>query len=147
MPTPAVPASPADERRVTKPEGRIKMAGIQVRSDDLEPTTGIHSVAILFRIMAGLLLLLMVVQVALGLTSAVEISYGVLFAEAIRLVIFAGLLWGAGDVADLMIKAFHDLRASRILLARISYRVNELTTRAEPLLGEPAPRRDDQNTT
>ncbi len=111
---------------------------MQVRCNDIEPTRGLHSVAILFRVMSGLLGLLMVVQVVLGLTSAVGISYGVLFAEAIRLVIFAGLLWGAGDLADLFIKSHCDLRSTRILLARVS---SQLSARAEPVSGGVEPDR------
>lgn len=44
-------------------------------------------IAKLFRVMSGLLGLLVVLQVFSGLTGAVEISYGVLAAEAIRLLI------------------------------------------------------------
>ena len=99
--------------------------GVAVRDHDIEPVAGLHWVAVLFRVMAVLLLLLMVAQLALGLTSTVELSYGVLFAEAIRLLIFAGLLWGFAALADLFVKSHHDLRASRILLARIAYRLRE----------------------
>jgi diphthamide synthase subunit DPH2 len=70
--------------------------------------------------MSGLLLLLMVLQVFNGLMSMVAISYGVLAAEAIRIVIYAGLLWGAGDLADLCVKSHCDLRAIRVLLGRTS---------------------------
>jgi hypothetical protein len=91
-----------------------------VREDDLEPARGIRVIAALFRGMAVLLLLLMAMQVTLGLTSTVTISFGVLTAEAVRLVIFAGLLWGAGDLAVLAIKSHYDLRATRILAARVA---------------------------
>ncbi len=110
---------PDAERRVVPLHGRPAVAGVPVRQDDIEPTTGLHWVAVLFRVLAGLLVLLMVVQVTLGLTSTVDLSFGVLFAEAIRLVIFACLLWGAGDLADLFVKSHCDLRASRILLGRL----------------------------
>ena len=75
--------------------------------------------------MSGLLGLLVVLQVFSGLTGAVEISYGVLIAEAIRLVIFAGLLWGAGDLAGLFVQSHYDLRASRILLERLTHLVGQ----------------------
>ena len=103
-----------------------------MRDQDIEPTQSLHWVARLFKVMAGLLFVLMVLQIALGLTSAVEISYGVLFAEAVRLLIFAGLLWGAGSLADLFVKSHHDLRATRILLARIAYRLREDPHAAPP---------------
>ena len=114
-----------NRRRDIKEAVGPKLVGVPVRDHDIEPVASLHWVAVLFRAMAGLLFLLMVVQVALGLTSAVEISYGVLFAEAVRLLIFAGLLWGAGGLADLFVKSHHDMRASRILLARIAYRLRD----------------------
>jgi hypothetical protein len=93
---------------------------VPCRNGDVEPTKGLHAVAILFRIIAGMLVLLMALQVVSGLTNALEISYGVLVAQAIRLVIFAGLLWGAGDLAELFVRSHCDLRATRILLERLT---------------------------
>ncbi len=126
------------------PVATHELAGVPVREDDIEPTLGLHWVAWLCRAMAVLLFVLLVMQIALGVTSVVEISYGVLFAEAVRLLIFAGLLWGAGALADLFVKSHHDLRATRVLLARIAYRLRE--ERAEPPAASPAdaaPVRDD----
>ena len=109
-----------------------KLVGVPVRDEDIETTVSIHWVAVLFRVMAGLLFLLMVMQIALGVTSAVDISYGVLFAEAVRLMIFAGLLWAAGALSDLFVKSHHDLRATRILVARAAYRLREDSHAAPP---------------
>lgn len=95
---------------------RITEADVQSRSDDVESWRGLHVCAIVLRVMSGLLLLVMVLQVINGLSGAVEISYGVLAAEAIRLVIVSALLWGAGDYADLSVTSHRDLRAIRILL-------------------------------
>jgi hypothetical protein len=86
---------------------------------------GIRFIAWLFRGMAVLLVVLMILQLLSGLSGAVPASPGVLFAEAVRLVIFAGLLWGAGDLAVLWIKSHYDIRASRILLARMAYMMRE----------------------
>jgi hypothetical protein len=110
----------AHERRATTVTDRSSVAGVVCRDGDVESTRGVHSVAILFRIMAGILVLLMAAQVISGLTGAVEISYGVLAAEAIRLIVFAGLLWSAGDLAELFVTSHRDLRATRILLARFT---------------------------
>src|SRR5919202_1584820 len=41
-----------------------------------------------------------------------------LLGEVSRLVVLAGLLWGAGDLAILLIDVGHDVRAARILLGR-----------------------------
>lgn len=104
---------------------RPTLAGIPVREDDIEPVKGIRVIAYLFRGMAVLLLTLMVLQVVSGVSGAVPASPGVLFAEAVRLMIFAGLLWGVGDLAVLWVKSHHDIRASRILLARMAYMMRE----------------------
>jgi len=97
------------------------LGGVIVREEDIEPVKGIRAIAYLFRGMAILLLLLMLVQVVSGLSGTVPLSVGVLVAEAVRLIIFAGLLWGVGDLAVLGIKSHYDLRASRILVARVAY--------------------------
>lgn len=104
---------------------RPTMAGIVVREDDIEQMKGIRFIAYLFRGMAVLLIVLMLLQVLSGISGAVPASPGVLFAEAVRLIIFAGLLWGVGDLAVLWIKSHYDIRASRILLARIAYMIRE----------------------
>jgi len=114
-----------NRRRPVPAQAGPKLVGVPVRDRDIEPTASLHWVSVLFRGMAILLFLLMIVQLALGLTSTVDLSYGVLFAEAVRLLIFSGLLWAAGALADLFVKSHHDLRATRILLARISYRLRE----------------------
>lgn len=97
-----------------------------VREDDIEALKGIRAIAYLFRGMSVLLLVLMVLQVIFGITSTVPVSVGVLFAEAVRLVIFAGLLWGAGDLAVLWVKSHYDLRATRILTARVAHMVQQI---------------------
>jgi hypothetical protein len=102
-------------------EDRPMLAGVAVREDDIEPVKGLRTIAVLFRGMALLLVLLMILQVIFGLTSTVPISIGVLLADAVRLLILAGLLWAAGDLAVLWVKSHHDLRATRILITRIAY--------------------------
>jgi hypothetical protein len=112
-------ASDAEKRLVGDSEHML--AGVPVREDDIEPAQGIRSIALIFRGMAILILLLMVLQVIFGLTSTVPISIGVLLGDAVRLAIFAGLLWAGGDLAVLWVKSHHDLRATRILMARVAY--------------------------
>jgi hypothetical protein len=109
------------ERRARTRSHRPVLAGVPVRADDIEPTRGLHSIAILFRVLAGLLGLIIVLQIVNGVTSLEGISYGVLLAEVIRLVVFAGLLWAAGELADLFVTSHHDLRSMRILLARLNH--------------------------
>lgn len=97
------------------------LAGMRVREDDVESVRLIRAVVYLFRGMAILLLLLAVLQIFSAVTSTVAVSIGVLSAEVVRLVIFAGLLWGGGDLSVLWVKTHYDIRATRILVARIAY--------------------------
>jgi hypothetical protein len=114
------PSSTRDaERRSSVRKGRRLLAGVPVRVDDIEPARGLHSIAILFRLLACLLGVIIVLQILNGVTSPVDISYGALIAEVIRLVIFAGLLWGAGSMADLFVTTHHDVRCIRITLTRL----------------------------
>lgn len=87
---------------------------------------GIRTVAIVFRGMAIILVLLMILQVFFAMTSTVPLSVGVVTADAVRLIIFAGLLWGAGDLAVLFVKSHYDLRATRILMARVAYTLRQM---------------------
>ncbi len=115
-----------DEARKSQPI----LSGVPVREDDIQPMLGLHWVAWMFRALAALVFVLMVLQLALGLTSTVDLSYGMLFAEAVRMLILACLLWAAGALADLFVRSHHDLRATRVLLARIAYRLREETPAA-----------------
>ena len=118
-------STPAGDDQRRDLQNRPTLASIPVREEDIEPVKGIRFIAYLFRGMAILLLVLMVLQVISGVTGTVPASPGVLFAEAVRLVIFAGLLWGVGDLAVLGIKSHYDIRASRILLARMAFMMRE----------------------
>ena len=127
-------------RRHGSPVSQPAIGGVPVRPDDIEPTAGLHRVATLLRAMAGMLFLLMALQVFFGVTGTVEISWGVLFAEAVRLLFFAGLLWAAGDLAELYVKTHDDTRASRILMARLTHRVSEALERLEARADDGGPR-------
>jgi len=91
---------------------------MQVRAADLEPYVGLRYVTKLFRIIALFLLLLLVAEVAVGLYQQGWEAILTLLPEATRLLVAAGLLWGAGDMAVLMIDIGHDVRATRILIGR-----------------------------
>ena len=109
------------EKRVLPMDAEHTIAGISVREEDVEPIKGITRIAAIFRGMAILMVIMMVLQVVFGLTSTVPVSLGVLLGDTVRLVIFAGLLWAGGDLAVLWVKSHHDLRATRILMARVAY--------------------------
>lgn len=107
-------AGPGDGRRHAG--GMDPLFG--VRTADIEPYTGLRYLSKLFRMIAVVLMLLLVAEVVTGLyTQGVE-SLTTLLAEVSRLIVLAGLLWGAGDLAILLIDVGHDVRAARILLGR-----------------------------
>lgn len=107
-------------------ENRPHIAGVAVREADLEPVEGIRRIAGLFRGMAVILLILAALQIFFAITESVQMSIGIVIAEVVRLVIFAGLLWGGGDLAVLAIKSHYDLRATRILTARLAYMMRQI---------------------
>ncbi len=119
------PGDPDAEQRHASHD-RPTLAGIAVREDDIETVKGIRAVAYLFRGMAILLLLLAAVQVISAVTATVQLSIGVVVAEEVRLIIFAGLLWGIGDLAILWVKSHYDIRATRILVTRIAYMMRQM---------------------
>ena len=118
--------------------GRAIMAGVPVRDDDVDSTAGLHWAAILLRVMAGVFFLRMVAQVLFDVTSTADVSNAALFDQTIHFASFSALLWGAGELADLALKAHHDLRATRILMARLAHRAAQSgePTNA-PGVGEP----------
>jgi len=92
-----------------------------IRATDIEPYTGLRYLSKLFRFMAIILLLLLVAEIATGLYVQGAVSIPTLLGEASRLIVIAGVLWGTGDLAHLLIDVGHDVRAGRVLLARQNY--------------------------
>jgi hypothetical protein len=91
---------------------------MQVRAADLEPYTGLGYLSKLFRLIAIFLVLLLLLEVGTGLYQQGSEALPTLLSEVSRLVVLAGLLWGVGDLANLLIDVGHDVRAARILLGR-----------------------------
>jgi len=102
-----------EEHRRSGPE-----ALTHVRASDMEPYVGLRYLSKLFKLMAVILILLLVAETVTGLVQQGSAALPTLLAEASRLIVLAGLLWGAGDLAILLIDVGHDVRASRILLGR-----------------------------
>src|SRR5688500_18986100 len=90
------PATPGTERSRSPLE-----ALMPVRSSDIEPYVGLGYLSTLFKIMAAILMLVLVAEVITGLASPMGFRavLPTLLAEASRLIVLAGLLWGAGDLA------------------------------------------------
>lgn len=102
----------------------------RVREEDLEPFAALRYIARLFKLLAVLLLLLLVAEVVLGLVQAGTAALTNLLVEATRLLVFAGFLWGAGDIALMLIETNHDLRATRILVGRLHHQLDLLVKRS-----------------
>src|SRR5215207_9322960 len=98
------------------PSGGETIAG--VRASDIEPYIGLRYLSKLFRLMALILLLVLVAEIVAGFLRQGTAAIATLLGEVSRLVVLAGLLWGAGDLAILLIDVGHDVRAARILLSR-----------------------------
>src|SRR5262245_2028728 len=115
--------APPDER-VTTPAGGVPArrhdpdALTHVRATDIEPYIGLRYLSKLFRFMAIILVLLLVPEVITGLVNQGRAAIPTLLGEMSRLIVLAGLLWGTGDLAILLIDVGHDVRAARILLGR-----------------------------
>jgi hypothetical protein len=120
-------ATPVSTRRPAAP-GRI-----QVRAADLEPYVGLKYLSRLFKLMAVILILLLVSEVIVQLVDTGLGSLPDLLPEVSRLIVLAGLLWGAGDLAILFIDMGHDVRATRILIGRqLAHQTDDEHTHVDP---------------
>ncbi len=97
-------------------DGVVEIPGI--RQSDLEPYVGLRYLSKLFKLMGVILGLLLIAEVITGVMAQGGAALPTLLGEASRLIVLAGLLWGVGDLAILLIDVGHDVRAARILLAR-----------------------------
>lgn len=109
-----IEAAEGTARRTDEPT----QAAMQVRESDMEPYVGLGYLSKLFRFIAIFLAILLVVEIATGLVAQGQAAIPTLLAEAARLIVLAGLLWGVGDLALLFIDIGHDVRATRILMGR-----------------------------
>ena len=112
---------PENNDRDGKPETPEAREIREVRASDIEPYTGLRYLSKLFRFMAIILIILLIAEVATGLYTQGSAALPTLLGEASRLIVLAGVLWGTGDLAHLLIDVGHDVRAGRILMARIAH--------------------------
>ena len=110
-----------DRNRVAAAEkpGHPSFAG-QLKADILEPHASLRYIARLFKALAVLLLVLLVSELVIGLMQQGQQALPTLMVEATRLVVLAGVLWGLGDIALMLIESNHDLRATRLMVWQLS---------------------------
>lgn len=108
------------ERRDSELEYAEGPPEARVREDDLEPHAGLRYVARLFKVLAILLGLMLLAEIIIGLTQQGSAAIPGLLVQATQTIVFAGLLWGIGDIALMLIESNHDLRATRILIGRVN---------------------------
>lgn len=93
-----------------------------IRAEDTEPYLALQYVARLFKIAAMVVVVALTAEVIAGVALEGVGALFPLFAEVIRGVVLAAILWGAGDLTVLLIDVGHDVRAARVLLGRLSAR-------------------------
>lgn len=139
---------PVADQEVPRPRRTGADGSMHVRAADLEPYIGLRYLSRLFKLMAVVLILLLVSEVVTGLVTDGLDALPRLLAEVSRLVVFAGLLWGSGDLAILLIDVGHDVRATRILVGRqLAHHTDAQHAHVDPVMagsgtttaGEPAP--------
>ena len=122
------------ERRDARDEDEgARTPQMDVRDEDLEPHAGLRYIARMFKILALLLILLLAAEIVIGLVQQGNAAIPRLLIEATRLIVFAGLLWGAADMGLMLIESNHDLRATRILVGRLNNRVQKMEQIAHTL--------------
>ena len=126
-----------DQPRRHDPDART-----HVRASDIEPYIGLRYLSKLFRFMAIILVLLLIAEVVTGLMKQGRSAIPTLLGEMSRLIVLAGLLWGVGDLAILLIDVGHDVRAARILLGR---QITHHDLEHAPAMRPPAPDRQAES--
>lgn len=122
---------------VLMPEhGALEIPGI--RQSDLEPYVGLGYLSKLFKLMGVILGLLLIAEIVTGMIAQGSAAIPTLLGEASRLIVLAGLLWGVGDLAILLIDVGHDVRAARIMMAREHRMAGGESARRERALSDPS---------
>jgi hypothetical protein len=86
----------------------------------LEPHASLRYVGKLFKALAIGLFLLLIAEIGIGIAQDGFNALPLLLLEVAQLVLFTGLMWGAGDLAYIVIETNHDVRASRVLLWQLN---------------------------
>ncbi len=105
-------------------QNRDKRSAGTVRQTDIEPYTALKWVSWLFKAAAVFLFVALVGEFVAGLRYDGLRSAPVLLGEAARTLVVAVVLWAGGDLVRLAVHLGHDIRAERVLLARLVSRLS-----------------------
>ena len=93
-----------------------------VRQSDIEPYTALRWLGTLFKSAAVFLLVAIIGEFIAGLRFEGMVALPTLLGELARTIVLAVVLWGVGDLVRLLITVGNDIRAERILMARLVFR-------------------------
>lgn len=113
---------PLDDSRGLDGDDRARRDPAAIRSEDTEPYLGLQYIARLFKIVAMVVVVALVAEIVAAFYLEGASVIFALLAEVVQGTVLAAVLWGVGDLTLLLIDAGHDVRASRILLGRMSAR-------------------------
>lgn len=131
--TPEVPSDDLFEDEEYGNERQRRDPGA-IRAEDTEPYIALQYVARLFKIAAMVVVVALTAEVIAGVALEGVGAIFPLFAEVIRGIVLAAILWGTGDLTILLIDVGHDVRAARVLLGRLSARAaQQANDRENPL--------------
>lgn len=106
----------SDKRHLPTPIGGV-------RQSDIEPYTALRWVSSLFKGAAVFLAVAVIGEFVAGIRFEGAAAISTLMGELARTVVLAVVLWGGGDMVRLLIHLGHDIRAERILMARLVHRL------------------------
>jgi hypothetical protein len=93
-----------------------------IRADDTEPYVALQYVARLFKVVAMVVIVALTAEIVMGVVYEGTGALLPLIAEVVKGGVLAAILWGVSDLTLLFIDVGHDVRASRVLLGRLSAR-------------------------
>jgi hypothetical protein len=114
----------ADRSRDTRRPGTI-------RHTDVEPYPGLKWVSYLFKAAAIFLFVALVGEFVAGLRYDGLRHLPALLGDAARTLVVAVVLWSGGDLVRLLVHIGHDIRAQRVLLARVASRMPAFVNRPD----------------
>jgi hypothetical protein len=124
-----------DERRTRPPI----VAGTPVRRTDIEPYTALKWVSSLFKGAAVFLAVAVIAEFIAGIRMEGPQALSILLGELARTAVLAVVLWGGGDLVRLLMHVGHDVRAQRIMLARVAFRLRKDAVAQGPIPPEEIP--------